>query len=69
MRFAIMEVKVAICKLLMNFRLDVADDTPVSRANYKTLPCAASMLYGVMEACTCLAQLAFVTVVKESKAK
>jgi len=37
MRFAMMEVKVAICKLLMNFRLDVADDTPVRRANHRTL--------------------------------
>jgi len=30
MRFALVEVKMAICKILQNFRLDVADDTPVS---------------------------------------
>jgi len=31
MRFAIMEVKMAICKILLSFRLDVANDTPVRR--------------------------------------
>ena len=30
MRFALMEIKMAICKTLQNFQLDVADDTPVS---------------------------------------
>jgi len=30
MRFALMEVKMAVCKILQNFRLDVGDDTPVS---------------------------------------
>jgi len=30
MRFALVEVKMAICKILQNFQLDVADDTPVS---------------------------------------
>jgi len=45
MRFAIMEAKVAICKILLNFRLDVADDTPVSMANDRTLQCARNMLH------------------------
>ena len=30
MRFAQLEVKVAMCKLLLEFDLDVCDDTPVS---------------------------------------
>jgi len=33
MRFAQMEVKMAISKILLNFRLDVADDTPVSSSH------------------------------------
>jgi len=33
MRFALMEVKMAISKILLNFRLDVADDTPVSSSH------------------------------------
>ena len=30
MRFAILEVKMAMCKLLYNFKLETCDDTPVS---------------------------------------
>jgi len=30
MRFALVEVKMAICKILLNFRLDTTEDTPVS---------------------------------------
>ena len=29
MRFALMEIKMAICKLLLTFQLDPAEDTPV----------------------------------------
>ena len=32
MRFALIAVKMAICKILLNFRLDAADDTPVSKS-------------------------------------
>ena len=35
MRFAILEVKMAMCKILYNFKLGMCEDTPVSQQSLK----------------------------------